>query len=317
VNIKLACFDLETTGTDVATTQVVQVAMVRAQWNPNGSIAPARLDILPGHVTLCHASSIPKAATSVHRITAEQVADVPPFEQLFGGLVAALTEPDTYIVTFNGLRFDLPIVAEYCTKQAYGGGLGDLRSRLGVETWTDEHGRVGFFDAATTRAAVDTRAAVREAILSSLRTRHVDVFRLWKLAQSRSPIADCFTGKLSAAHYHLLGTLFDGAHDAAVDCAATLRVLDALLAKLGIGIDDAVRFSNRPLPGLLDMDGSLAWEGDVVVLTFGKYKGTALEDVPGSYLSWMVNGDFGADTKQVLRGYLSGDYPVRHYEDEV
>jgi DNA polymerase-3 subunit epsilon len=62
------------------------------------------------------------------------------------------------------------------------------------------------------------------------------------------------------------------------------------------------------------MDGKLVWEAGEAVFGFGKHRGASLRRVakqaPG-YLEWMLEGDFTAETKQVVRAALRGEFPKK------
>ena len=294
-------FDLETTSVDVETCVVVQAAIVDAV---------ASADHFPGdqrttHSQLFAARDVPIASTRVHRITDRNPerfdfpvrlipADAPAFGECVQSMVAALAKPDVVSVSFNGMGYDIPILVRYCEIN-------------------------------------------REALASvALRRRHIDVMRLWARARSMalpmpwecgsqygsggcslSLTADMFAGGLTPAHGFWLGRGFDSAHDASVDCHATLDVLREMLVSGFVDVDTAIKWSNEPLPGDVDFDGKFKWNDDQVVISFGKHSGTPIEDLPASYLSWMLTSDFPTSTKALIRGYLQGAYPARAYEDET
>jgi hypothetical protein len=122
---------------------------------------------------------------------------------------------------------------------------------------------------------------------------------------------------LRPAYGFWLGRSFDSAHDAAVDCHATLDVLREMLGSGFVSVDTAIKWSNEPLPGDVDFDGKFKWEDDQAVIGFGKHAGTPIESLPASYLRWMLDSDFPASTKGLIRAYLQGSYPVRAYENEM
>lgn len=291
------CFDLETTGIDVATCEVVQAAVVKAESLGAGvDLAGAT-----SHESLFYAKSIPAGATAVHGITADRVAESPPFYAVVRAFVRALTAEDTVTVTFNGCGYDIPIVARYAAPREFPG--------------TDR------MDEIPTQSQVDLIARDLEALLC---TRHVDVMRLWARARAEQrPVswhdsdphllvhAGCFGGSLMGAHAYWFGETFDGAHDAAADCYATLRVFDAMLRTEFVDVETAIQWSNEPLPGDVDFAGKFKWEGDQVVLTIGKQAGTPIEEVDIGFLRWMLSKDFHRDTKAIVRGFLAGTYPVR------
>lgn len=316
------CFDLETTSIDIETTVVVQAAIVDAdteRWPASRTT----------HAQLFAAHDVPAAATRIHRITDRAPerfdfpvtvipADAPAFGECVQSMVVALTEPDVVSVSFNGCGYDIPIIARYAAVQELpSGGIG-----------TSGH------DA----PSLAQWKAVQSDIESALRARHIDVMRLWARARAeelQAPwlseldipyrdgdswrpalTANMFAGGLTPAHGFWLGHGFDSAHDAAVDCHATLDVLRAMLVSGFVDVETAIRWSNEPLPGDVDFDGKFKWDGDQAVIAFGKHSGTPIEELPASYLRWMVDSDFPASTKAVIRLYLQGGYPARAYESE-
>lgn len=317
-------FDLETTSVDVETCVVVQAAIVDAVASADG---------LPGgqrttHSQLFAAHDVPIASTRVHRITDRNPerfdfpvrlipADAPAFLACVQSMAVALTELDVVSVSFNGCGYDIPIVARYL--HSLGGDV--IGETLGSER----------------RIAAQVLSPLsREWVELRLRQRHIDVMRLWARTRSMalpmpwecgsqygsggcslSLTADMFAGGLTPAHGFWLGRGFDSAHDASVDCHATLDVLREMLVSGFVDVDTAIKWSNEPLPGDVDFDGKFKWSDDQVVISFGKHAGTPIEDLPTSYLQWMLTSDFPTSTKALIGGYLQGAYPVRAYEDET
>lgn len=105
----LACFDLETTGTDVRTAEVVQAAFVSVTCTSGGykTLSEAKALFLP-------MLPIPPEATAVHGISDADVADADGFDD-YGhacDLSDALRDADV-LLTFNGLAYDVPILERY------------------------------------------------------------------------------------------------------------------------------------------------------------------------------------------------------------
>ena len=104
----LIVFDLETTGTNPAEDRIVQLAIVRFEPNlkPAGRRRPQRPR---SFVRNFHPDRpIPEAATAVHGIGDEDVADAPPFGEVAGWLASEFSQCD--IAGFNVRRFDLPLL---------------------------------------------------------------------------------------------------------------------------------------------------------------------------------------------------------------
>lgn len=277
------CFDLETTGTDTEKCEVVQAAIVSTQ----DSLGRGQLT---EHSQLFAARDVPPESTRVHRITDRNPerfdfdvtvipSNAPAFVSCVRSVVDSLTESGVVSVSFNGCGYDIPIVARF---------------------------------------AANVSGVSRETIAAKLRANHIDVMRLWARAckQDIAPPWDSdlsssmFSGGLAAAHGFWTGTGFGGAHDAGVDCRATLAVLDAMLRSDFCTLAQAIAWTNEPLPGDVDFDGKFKWQEGRAVIGFGKHANTRLEDLPRSYLTWMLGSDFPEDTKRVIRRFIAGEYPT-------
>lgn len=113
---------------------------------------------------------------------------------------------------------------------------------------------------------------------------------------------------LSAAYRFYCGKELEGAHSALADTMATYEVLMAQLDRypendeFGNDMDKLARFSKQG--GNLDMGGRLSRNADgIIVFNFGKYRGQNIEEVfrkEPSYYSWMMQGDFNKDTKDII-----------------
>ncbi len=95
----LTFVDLETTGLDVRTDRIVEVAVVRVE--PSGSASTFTTLINPR-------LSIPPAASRVHGITDNEVADAPAFVDVAGKVWGWLAESD--LGGYNLAHFDLPML---------------------------------------------------------------------------------------------------------------------------------------------------------------------------------------------------------------
>lgn len=110
---------------------------------------------------------------------------------------------------------------------------------------------------------------------------------------------------LSAAYQFYCNKVLEGAHGAEADTRATLEVFKSQLAlypDLGSDIDAIADFSSHTRN--VDFMGRIVLnDKDVEVFNFGKHKGVPVEtvfDKEPSYYSWMMNGDFPLNTKQVI-----------------
>lgn len=97
----LAFFDLETTGTNITTDRIVEIAVVKVM--PNGEKITKEMRINPQ-------IPIPYEASLIHGIYDEDVRDKPTFKQIAKELANFLEGAD--LAGFNILKFDLPMLAE-------------------------------------------------------------------------------------------------------------------------------------------------------------------------------------------------------------
>ena len=101
LNRPVVFFDLETTGTNIASDRIVEISMVKL--HPDGHVVEKTRRINPE-------MPIPAEATAVHHITDADVAGEPTFRQLARSLAEIFHESD--IAGFNSNRFDIPLLVE-------------------------------------------------------------------------------------------------------------------------------------------------------------------------------------------------------------
>ena len=117
---------------------------------------------------------------------------------------------------------------------------------------------------------------------------------------------------LSGAYKFYCGKNLEDAHAAEADTMATLEVLESQLdhyPDLENDVAALADFTKRQK--MLDYAGRIVLdEHDVPIFNFGKHKGRSVREVleqEPSYYTWMQNGDFTQDTKNVLtKIYLEG-----------
>ena len=97
----LAIFDLETTGVNIASDRIVEIAIVRIQ--QDGTRQVKRKLINPE-------MPIPEAASSVHGITNDMVKDAPTFRQAANEIRQFIDGCD--LGGYNSNRFDIPLLVE-------------------------------------------------------------------------------------------------------------------------------------------------------------------------------------------------------------
>ncbi len=94
-------FDLETTGTNIATDRIVEIAILKV--HPNGNKESRTWLVNPG-------VPIPPEAAAIHGITDEKVAGEPTFKELSREIHQMIQGCD--LAGFNSNRFDIPLLAE-------------------------------------------------------------------------------------------------------------------------------------------------------------------------------------------------------------
>lgn len=105
----LAFFDLETTGVNVASDRIVEIAILkvypdgRIEKRPDPSTGPERFLINPE-------MPIPAETSAIHGIYDEDVADAPTFCEVAPKLFKFLYNAD--LAGYNSNKFDVPILAE-------------------------------------------------------------------------------------------------------------------------------------------------------------------------------------------------------------
>jgi DNA polymerase-3 subunit epsilon len=111
---------------------------------------------------------------------------------------------------------------------------------------------------------------------------------------------------LSAAYKFYCDKNLEDAHTAEADTRATYEVLKAQLDRYPEALQNDMAFLSEysSFTRNVDFAGRMVYdEQGVPTFNFGKYKGKSVEEVlrrdPG-YYSWMLQGDFTLNTKQML-----------------
>ena len=99
----LVFFDLETTGVDVKTDRIVQMAIVRMEPGEDGGVY-----VFEKHWLLNPQKMIPAMATAVHGITNEAVAGLPAFGCVAEEIMDFFHDAD--VCGYNIDRFDIPLL---------------------------------------------------------------------------------------------------------------------------------------------------------------------------------------------------------------
>jgi len=270
----LVIFDLETTGLDIVKDRVIQLSYIKVM--PNG-------EEIRGNYLINPEVYILPVITELTGISNDDVKDKPTFKQLAGEIHEVFKGSD--IAGFNSNHFDVPLLAEEFL-------------RAGID-----------FDFS--------------------KCRLIDVQTIFHKLERRN---------LAAAYKFYCGRKMSDdfeAHRADQDTEATYRVLQAELDRYTeekqreLGEDPEGRVLQNDMQFLADFSkvnqnvdfaGRIVWaelkdrsgqtvkdkDGNpimVEVFNFGKHKGKPVADVlqtdPG-YYSWILQGDFTYNTKQVL-----------------
>lgn len=97
----IAFIDLETTGINISTDRIVEIAIVKIM--PDGTKIPRRKLINP-------LMPIPKSSSDIHGITDEMVKDAPSFKQAANEIKQFMDNCD--LAGYNSNRFDIPMLIE-------------------------------------------------------------------------------------------------------------------------------------------------------------------------------------------------------------
>lgn len=97
----LAFFDLETTGTNISTDRIIEIAVVKVM--PNQEVITKSTKVNPEQ-------PIPLETSLIHGIYDEDVADAPPFKNIAKDYGKFLEGCD--LAGFNIIRFDVPLLVE-------------------------------------------------------------------------------------------------------------------------------------------------------------------------------------------------------------
>ncbi len=128
------------------------------------------------------------------------------------------------------------------------------------------------------------------------RHRYVDVQVIFHKKEQRT---------LGAAYKFYCNRELENAHSAQADTAATYEILKSQLDRYPDLENDIEKLSSfSAFNNNADLAGRIVFnEQGAEVFNFGKHKGKPVEQVlkeEPSYYSWMMNGDFPLNTKQVL-----------------
>lgn len=118
-------FDLETTGTNIATDRIVEISILKVF--PNGNKESYTWRVNPE-------MPIPPKVSAIHGITDEMVANEPTFRELAAKVHALIKDSD--LGGYNSNRFDIPMLAEEMLRAEVDF---DMKKALSVDVQTIFH----------------------------------------------------------------------------------------------------------------------------------------------------------------------------------
>lgn len=265
----LVVFDLETTGLDIAKERIIQISYIKI-W-PDGREERQAYFVNPE-------KPIPPLVAELTHITDEMVADAPTFKELSHKLNETFAGCD--FAGYNSNHFDIPLLAEEFI-------------RAGIDF---DFGKCRLIDAMTIFRKMERRN-LAAAYKFYCGRKMEDDFQAHRADEDTEATWRVLQGQLD---FYAPGRQEEPER-------TIINDMDALheLSKQGNNVDFAGRIVWREVPGpdgkpLLDENGNPQLKE---AFNFGKYKDRFVTDVlrrdPG-YYSWMIGGEFTANTKQVL-----------------
>ncbi|MFD0991305.1 exonuclease domain-containing protein [Mariniflexile jejuense] len=118
-------FDLETTGVNITTDRIVEIAILKI--HPNGKEESKTWLVNPEMV-------IPKEVIAIHGISNEDVANKPTFKEVAKDIYNMIKDSD--LAGFNSNRFDIPLLAEELLRAEVDF---DMKNRVAVDVQTIFH----------------------------------------------------------------------------------------------------------------------------------------------------------------------------------
>jgi DNA polymerase III subunit epsilon len=101
LNRPIVFIDLETTGVNLATDRVIEIAIVKISTDKSRQVK---------HKIVNPQMPIPKSATDIHGITDDKVKDAPTFKEVANELKQFIDNAD--LSGYNSNRFDIPLLME-------------------------------------------------------------------------------------------------------------------------------------------------------------------------------------------------------------
>jgi DNA polymerase-3 subunit epsilon len=259
----LAIYDLETTGTNPVTDKIIEISILKIF--PDGTRETRTRKLNPER-------PIPREASAVHGITDADVAAQPVFKQVAKALFGYLSDCD--LCTFNGKRFDVPLLAEEFAR-----------------VQLDFPGRdVAIVDVFDIYRILNPRT-LSAAVAQYLNREHT---------QAHSAEAD------TTATFDLLEAMITGPLTAFVEEGQKITTEELFcpggLCDFGDGIHHG-----RPRSARIDPSGKLVRNAEgAIVWNFGKHVGLPVTKTDTGFINWLLNNDFPETTKITVRKVVEG-----------
>ena len=138
-----------------------------------------------------------------------------------------------------------------------------------------------------------------------------------KIVDAYAIFCKLYPRTLTAAYKFFCGKDLENAHGAAADTEATWEVLLGELARhpeLPRKVDELADYSDMSDPDAVDKSRRFKWNGDEVIVNFGKYSGRTLRDIAENeprFLRWIIKSDFPDDVRSIAEKALIGIFPER------
>lgn len=256
----LVCFDIESTGLSVVKDRIVQIAIIKIFADGTPTLKRKRL-INP-------TIPIPKEASDIHGITDDMVKNEPTFNRVANALFEIVDDSD--LCTFNGNRFDIPMLME-------------------------EFHRAGLRLDMTNRKSVDVKR-----IFHRMEPRTLGAaYRFYckkEIENAHDAMSDV------EATLEVLETMIDF-YDG-VDCIEGDEKIKVPIQNNIESLSDFTKdFDN------VDFAGTIKYNVDnIPVFGFGKYQGKSVVECLSKdkkYLDWiMTKGDFAIDTRHIIQNLM-------------
>ncbi len=132
--------------------------------------------------------------------------------------------------------------------------------------------------------------------------RILDSFRLEAIAIPRN---------LSALYEKYTGRKHEAAHGVLPDIKASAEVLIGQLTVHHTLPRDLDQLHAAQWPGYIDTEGRFKLIDGVATISFGKWRGKPMRDVPRGYWAWISGpkSDFSEEIKKIARAAISGTFP--------